>query len=52
MNKILKLFENISLGIFVNSSYNWLHGDNSQINYYIIAGSIYAMYIAIIYQED
>jgi len=50
--KLLKLIENISLGIFINGSYSWLHGDNSAINYYIMFGSIYVMYISILYQED
>jgi len=52
MDKILKLLENISLGIFINGSYGYLHGDASSLNIYIIIGSIYLMYITILYQEN
>ncbi|MEA1955840.1 MAG: hypothetical protein U9N02_05025 [Campylobacterota bacterium] len=52
MKKILKLLENIALGIFINGSYGYLYGDVSSLNLYIIFGSIYLMYISILYQED
>jgi len=52
MNKIYKVFENISLGLFVNGSYGLFQGDTTFINLYVVVGSIYGMTLFIILQED
>jgi len=52
MKKILRVFENISLGLFVNGSYGLLQGDLSLVNIYIVISSIYSMTFFIILQEE
>lgn len=52
MQKLYKLLENVGLGIFVNGSYGLLQGEALSANIYIVVGSIYLMYISILYQED
>jgi len=52
MNKIYKVCENISLGLFVNGSYSLLTGNLSMVNFYLTFISIYSMALFIILQED
>jgi len=52
MNKIYRVFENISLGLFVNGSYGLFQGDTTYANLYVVAGSVYGMTLFIIMQED
>ena len=52
MNKIYRVFENISLGLFVNGSYGLFQGDTTYTNLYVVFGSIYGMTLFIMMQED
>ncbi len=51
-NKIYRVCENISLGLFVNSSYGLTQGDLGISNIYLALISIYAMTSFILSQED
>ena len=51
MKKLYRLAENISLAVLANSVYSLFH-QTSVLEGYIAIGSIYVMYIAILYQED
>ena len=45
--KMVELWKNIGLGLFVNSSFGIMHGDFSASNIYIITGSIALMWFCI-----
>jgi len=51
MKKLYRLTENISLAVLANSVYSLFH-QTSSLEIYIALGSIYVMYIAILYQGD
>jgi len=51
INKILKILENIALGLFVNGIYSIIVGNLNLANFIIVVGSIYILAITIIFGE-
>ena len=51
INKILKILENIALGLFVNGIYSIIVGNLNIANFIIVVGSIYILAITIIFGE-
>ncbi|MEO1958418.1 MAG: hypothetical protein ABGX23_02595 [Nautiliaceae bacterium] len=51
INKILKILENIALGLFVNGIYSIIVGNINLANLIIVIGSIYILAITIFFGE-
>ncbi|MEO1959075.1 MAG: hypothetical protein ABGX23_05940 [Nautiliaceae bacterium] len=51
INKILKILENIALGLFVNGIYSIIVGNINLANLIIVIGSIYILAITIFFGD-
>jgi hypothetical protein len=52
MNKLLRILENISLGLFVNGSYTIMTDDINIKSLLVAFISLYVMILVIVFQED
>jgi hypothetical protein len=52
MKKFLRVIENVGLGLFVNGSYSIVADTLSLQNLILTAVAMYAMIVAVVFQED